>query len=162
MAGINIPKISSGDFHANNKVYLEVPIITKQESDYHPSIQDGLDLNHNGVVDSSLEYGSSFWNPNGWSVHDKEPSLATPYEKIKQFAHANDTEVVTQESMNRILLVGDYVAKGDRLYTITCKYETLRNKRDLSEVAREEAPLAENPQWAIDTAKKTFIVFEPK
>ncbi|MCE1246114.1 MAG: hypothetical protein LWY06_05675 [Firmicutes bacterium] len=159
MDRINLPKISSEDFRANNRIFKEAKIVREYINEL-PT--DTIDLNNNGVGDYTTKYKGFLGTHTSYETECVEPQfIQAPYDKIREFAKAHETEVITQDS------IGDFGLSrlkygGSMLYKITVDSCDLVGVTSLKELTKQEAPFTPDAKWAIDTKKRTVIFYEPK
>ncbi|MEQ8192321.1 MAG: hypothetical protein ABRQ39_30425 [Candidatus Eremiobacterota bacterium] len=155
-------RMSAENFKKNNKVIFETGIKALLVDDNDTRI-DVIDLNQNEEIDHGWT-NSGFLNPilhpNNKTLVIQEPVLAESFNKIKDFAVANETEVITKNELEN-LQVADVSMSFD-VYDMVLNKVFIKNERPLSDVAKEAAPFTPDAQWALDVKNDSFIVYEPK
>jgi hypothetical protein len=156
---MNISGTNSDAFKKDNKNFFETKIKPYQ------SYKDGatrnvIDLNQNDKVDAiSFNSPGTILDPIIKTDRINEPTLSESYKKIKDFARAQEKEVITQDDL--ALHVKDLSVEVTYDSPVQ-EREIGVNLRSLSEVIKDASPFTPNAQWALDVKNDTFMVFEPK
>lgn len=152
---MEINKISSNNFRANNKILFEAKIrdnIGCVDGDF-------VDLNNNGDADYEVKKAGLFGGKLKFNF--TEPFLVEPYSKIENFAKANETEIITQDNIKNVNIKDRWGIYENREYPLFRKAGE-DNVRSISELVQKESPFTPDAKWAFDTKKQSFIIYEPK
>ena len=149
--------ITTADFQQNTKVSLRAPILSGKgwtfeggDSRYTLGEADVIDLNGNGV--DTFESGGFLVGH--YSYND--PALTSTLEELRSLARSIKTEVL----LSRDLVPGSLQIRDVSVEQKFFAREIHRNSRSLDQLARQQAPGCPHPEWAIDTVKGEFLVYD--
>jgi len=157
----NTSSMSSNNFRANNKILFEAKVGAELRVGRYPDHEpDVIDLNGNNAVDYKEKH--SLFGTKTNHIYE-EPTLENSFVKIKNFAKANEIEIVTQNEIKdvNIKTVTDVNGHSKYGYPIRLKKKS-NNTRSISELIKKETPYNPDAKWAFDTKNNSFIIYEPK